>query len=246
MSAVSGGEVAPGVIRLGNRFVNWWLVLDAHGAVVVDAGLRGHLDQLEDCLASRGLSVNDVGACLLTHADIDHIGVAERLRHSGVEVFLHPKDETAASGPGRPVPKELIANLHQPYLRDTAAAYAKQGGLDPEFLSHTSPLRDSAQINISGRPTVIHCPGHTAGSCAFYFADRDVLFTGDALVTVDVVTGEPGPQLLPEYDNENFSLAKESLSRLRVTRATLVLPGHGEPWTDGIDAAIDQLLERTP
>lgn len=73
----STGVIAPGVIRLGNRFVNWWLITTAEGVVVVDAGLPGHLAHLERCLGDRGLSLQDVDACLLTHADIDHIGVAE-------------------------------------------------------------------------------------------------------------------------------------------------------------------------
>jgi glyoxylase-like metal-dependent hydrolase (beta-lactamase superfamily II) len=36
---------------------------------------------------------------------------------------------------------------------------------------------------------VIECPGHTFGHCALHLADRDVLFTGDALVTRDPYTG---------------------------------------------------------
>jgi hypothetical protein len=32
-------EVAPGIFRLGNRFVNWWLVQDDDGVTLVDAGL---------------------------------------------------------------------------------------------------------------------------------------------------------------------------------------------------------------
>lgn len=232
------------MIRLGNRFVNWWVVLRDEGVVVVDAGLRGHRDQIEQCLEERGLSVNDVDACLLTHADIDHVGVAERLRHAGAEIFVHPEDEAAARGSPRALPKELIANLRRPYLRDTANAYGQQGGHSPEFVATTSPLRPGVELNVPGRPRVIHCPGHTPGSCAFHFPEIDVLFTGDALVTVDVVTGDPGPQLLPEYDNEDFSLAKASLSRLRETNATLVLTGHGKPWPDGIEAAVSKALER--
>jgi glyoxylase-like metal-dependent hydrolase (beta-lactamase superfamily II) len=240
---MSAPEIAPGVIRLGNRFVNWWLVLCEDGAVIVDAGLRGHLEQLNRCLKERGLSLGDIDACLLTHADVDHIGVAEHLRRAGVRVLIHPDDERPALGAARPLPEEMIANLHVPYLRQTAETYAQEGGMEPEFLSSTSALGDGTQDDIPGRPLSIHCPGHTPGSCAFYFSELDVLFTGDAIITVDVVTGEPGPQLLPEYDNADLDQAKGSVSRLRETEARLVLTGHGEPWADGIAAAVDQALE---
>lgn len=233
------GEMARGVTRLGNRFVNWWLITDEEGVVVVDAGLPGHLAQLERGLRDQGLSLQDVDACLLTHADIDHIGVAEALRQqSGTDVLIHPDDEPGARGLVRALPKELIVNLWRPYLRQTATAYRKDGALRPRFLSATSPLQHGERLDIPGRPLVIHCPGHTVGSCAFYFLERDLLFTGDALVTINILTGAPGPQLLPAFDNHDHLQAAASLERLLDTEAAVVLPGHGEVWTGGIAAAV--------
>ena len=39
--------LADGVVRLGTRFVNWYLVADDDGVTIVDAGVPGYRPQLE-------------------------------------------------------------------------------------------------------------------------------------------------------------------------------------------------------
>lgn len=99
-------------------------------------------------------------------------------------------------------------------------------------------LSDGEIIDVPGKPRVIHTPGHTAGSSAFIFEDRDVIFTGDALVTEDPLTGLSGPQIMPAALNQDTGQAMRSLRALEGVRAHTVLPGHGEPWTAGLDGAI--------
>ena len=55
-----------------------------------------------------------------------------------------------------------------------------------------------------------------------------MLFSGDALVTLDSVSGRTGPQLIRWNDDEEQAAA--SYKRLRDLAASVVLPGHGEPW----------------
>jgi glyoxylase-like metal-dependent hydrolase (beta-lactamase superfamily II) len=89
-----------------------------------------------------------------------------------------------------------------------------------------------------GAPRVIHVPGHTPGSSALHFPDHDALFTGDAINTLAVTSGRVGPQLSPF--NADRTQAFESLGRLEDVPARLVLPGHGAPWRDGAQAAVQQ------
>ena len=72
-------------------------------------------------------------------------------------------------------------------------------------------------------------PGHTAGNAAISL-DRDVLIVGDALATIDLVSGESGPRLLPRFVNEDHELALASLQKIEPVKARWVLPGHGLPW----------------
>src|SRR5215207_9433012 len=101
MSSEVGGRVRlqPGLHRIGSDFVNSYLVEDADGVTVVDAGLPGHWSELEIELTRMGRSLDDVRGIVLTHGDTDHIGFAERLRQRGrVAVHVHELDAARARG----------------------------------------------------------------------------------------------------------------------------------------------------
>jgi glyoxylase-like metal-dependent hydrolase (beta-lactamase superfamily II) len=88
-------------------------------------------------------------------------------------------------------------------------------------------------LDAPGQPRVIHAPGHTPGSSAFVFEKLGVLFTGDALVTVDTAIGRAGPRVLCRAFTEDSQQALRSLDRLGRADMRVVLPGHGEPWDRG-------------
>jgi glyoxylase-like metal-dependent hydrolase (beta-lactamase superfamily II) len=92
---------------------------------------------------------------------------------------------------------------------------------------------------VPGSPRVLHVPGHTAGSCALFLEDRSILFSGDALVTLDMTRGRTGPQIIRGAWTEDAELAVRSLDELAATNAETVLPGHGEPWPQGVKSAVD-------
>ena len=79
-------------------------------------------------------------------------------------------------------------------------------------------------------------PGHSA----FYFDGPRALFVGDALCTLNPVTHRRGPQVMPRIMNESHAQALESLAALERVDADLALPGHGEPWGDGVAEAVRQ------
>jgi len=106
--------------------------------------------------------------------------------------------------------------------------------LRPRFLKETRPLVDGDVLPVPGNPRVLHVPGHTKGSCALLLEESSILFTGDALVTEDPLSGRRSPTLLPSYDNQNHHQALRSLEKLSATDARLVLPGHGPPWRAGV------------
>jgi glyoxylase-like metal-dependent hydrolase (beta-lactamase superfamily II) len=82
-------------------------------------------------------------------------------------------------------------------------------------------------------------PGHTLGSAALHFTSLGALFVGDAFATYAVTTGARGPQVAPF--TADAAQAVESLARLEAISADQVLPGHGDPWTGGIQEAIRQI-----
>jgi glyoxylase-like metal-dependent hydrolase (beta-lactamase superfamily II) len=74
-----------------------------------------------------------------------------------------------------------------------------------------------------------------------HIASLDVLFVGDALATYAVTTGARGPQVAPFTADAAEAVA--SLARLEDVSADLVLPGHGDPWTGGIQEAVRRVRQ---
>src|SRR3954452_5166305 len=86
-------EVAPGVHRVGNAYINCYLIEDGNELTLLDAGVTGFRPLLEKHLRSRGRSVSDIAAVILTHGHPDHIGMAEGLRvDAPAPVHVHEAD----------------------------------------------------------------------------------------------------------------------------------------------------------
>jgi glyoxylase-like metal-dependent hydrolase (beta-lactamase superfamily II) len=111
-------------------------------------------------------------------------------------------------------------------------------------ISQTSVMHDGDRLDIPGRPRALHLGGHTPGSTAIVLDDRGVVFTGDNLVTLDPYTRRTGPQLMFCAVQHDEAGARDALDKLAVDAAGVVLPGHGEPWRDGVRSACDAALAR--
>jgi glyoxylase-like metal-dependent hydrolase (beta-lactamase superfamily II) len=236
-------ELAPGVWRAGTELVNWYLLEEDGRVTIVDAGVPKFRPQLDTALARMGRGLADVAAIVLTHAHDDHIGFAEPLRaETGVAVHVHADDEHLATT-RKPIAKNERSIL--PYLR-YPFAYRLLGHLIAGGAAKTKPVAtvttfaDGETLAVPGRPRVVHTPGHTTGHCSFHLPDRGALIVGDAVCTLNPLTGSRGPQLMPKALNLSSGTCLDSLTRLQELGADVVLPGHGEPWRDGVPA----LLER--
>ena len=68
--------------------VNWTLVADDTGVILIDAGFPGSRDDVLASLRHLGFGIDDLRAILLTHAHIDHFGSCDLVRenpwHTGV------------------------------------------------------------------------------------------------------------------------------------------------------------------
>jgi glyoxylase-like metal-dependent hydrolase (beta-lactamase superfamily II) len=228
-------EVAPRIHRVGAEIVSSYLVEDGGEVVLVDASAPANWSTQPDALAAIGRSLDDVRAVLLTHGHDDHIGFAEQARRAGIAAHVHEADSAlvrgeeknriSVAGPYRPVP--LIRFL---------VYYVRHGLLRVPRIQEVMTFGDGATLDVPGAPQVTHVPGHTLGSAALHFPVHDALFSGDAINTLAVTSGRTGPRLSPF--NRDRVQALDSINRLKDVAATHVLPGHGAPWSQGVQAAL--------
>ncbi|SEB91879.1 Glyoxylase, beta-lactamase superfamily II [Paramicrobacterium humi] len=236
-------RLAPGVHRLEHAYVNCYLLEDETGVTIVDAAFPTSWRYVRAALGEIGRSFDDVRALVLTHAHFDHLGIAHRLNaEHGIPARVHPEDHRIARHPYRYARERtpFLYPFKYPRAIPILAAMTFAGAVTVRGAEAVEALPAEGALEVPGSPEVIFTPGHTMGHCALWLPGSGTLITGDALVTLDPYKGTRGPQIIAGAATANSTLALESLDKLAATDAQLVLPGHGDPWRDGIRSAVDE------
>ncbi|HEX6330960.1 MAG TPA: MBL fold metallo-hydrolase [Actinomycetota bacterium] len=235
-------KLAQHIHRIGDRsLVNSYLVEESGEVTIVDAGMSGLYRDIPRELRAMGRSVADVRALVLTHGHSDHIGFAERLRRErGVPVSVHEADAALARGEV-PNPSKGLGPTRLGPLLGFLWYGLRHGGVRTTKVQVVATFGHGATLDVPGSPRVILTPGHTPGSAVLHLPALGALFVGDAFATYAVTTGARGPQVAPFTADADEAVS--SLSRLEGIDADLVLPGHGDVWTGGVDEAIRQVRD---
>lgn len=184
-------------------------------AMVIDPG-----DNIGDVLAlvrKHNLTVQQI---IITHAHIDHVGGAMKLRETtGAPILLNQNDYA------------LLKML------DVQAAWI--GMPSPGKVEIDQPLANGDSVRAGSlTANVLHTPGHTEGSVCLYFAPEKKLIAGDTLFA-----GSIGRTDLPggSYKKIISSLHDRVLA---LPDETVVVPGHGPITTIGEERQTNPFLQK--
>jgi glyoxylase-like metal-dependent hydrolase (beta-lactamase superfamily II) len=228
--------IASGVHRVERAGTNLYVLEDADGVTIVDGGLPRMWEETGRLIRMLGYSWADVAGIVLTHGHFDHLGILARaVAEHDVPVWVHPGDARIVRHPYRyhPGRPRLAYPLLHPRSVPHLTAMVRAGALRVEGVEPTGTLVDGQVLDLPCRPVVVGTAGHTDGHVALHLPSRDVVLTGDALVTLDPYTGRTGPRIVARAGTHDAEAARASLRAIAATGARIVAPGHGEPWTRG-------------
>jgi glyoxylase-like metal-dependent hydrolase (beta-lactamase superfamily II) len=183
-------------------------------AVVVDPG--DEIPRILQILERHQLTVKQI---IVTHAHIDHIAGAHRLKQlTGAPVLYNQRD------------LPLVAMMEE------QAGWI--GVRTPEVSAPDDSLEDGDPVGVSGLSgTVIHTPGHTEGSLCLYLPEQGVLLAGDTLFA-----GSIGRTDLPGGSTGKI-LASIRDRLLPLPDGTKVIAGHGKSTTIGVERRSNPFLQ---
>lgn len=225
--------------------VNMTVLADGDRVTVVDCGVwrpdlpDGGLAAVEAGLEGLGYALRDVSRIVVTHAHIDHYGLAGRLLElTGAELAMHThtdldcekyrhpdtararrRDTYADHGVSEIERVDLADHLTRwlPYLHSVVEASRR--------------LRGGELLTIGGDAWhVVHTPGHSLGHVCLWSPARGVLLSGDHLLPAITppVAFERG------FDADPLRSYLDSLRAIAELGPRLVFPGHGRPFGDAV------------
>jgi glyoxylase-like metal-dependent hydrolase (beta-lactamase superfamily II) len=227
-------QLATGVWRIptiGSSAINSYAVLDDDGTLaLIDAGLKGAPKRLLAALSLIGKRPADVSKILLTHAHVDHVGGAAKMReHTGAAVHIGEHDA------------QFLRDGKRPPL-DTTRPLSKvltYFGTKIPSCEVDATLKEGDVVPVGGGIRVLHTPGHSPGHCSFLLERPGILVTGDSIFNWRNKIAYSFAAFC-----SNFALSKDTAERLGEVDYEVAAFTHGPEIKENARSAVRQFVSR--
>jgi len=168
--------------------------------LLIDPGHQHLVKNLLTRMEKDGTRFEDIRLVIATHVHPDHFEAIQTFSRPGVLTALHKEEEK--------------------FMLEVGKEFYRAFGMGMPEIKIDFYLKEG-ELKIGKRAfQILHTPGHSPGSISLYWPEKRALFTGDVVFAMGV-----GRTDFPGGDG---NLLKQSIERLSLLDAELLLSGHGE------------------
>lgn len=210
--------------------------------ILVDGGYPGFLPLLERAAEQQGLSLSDLTGIIITHHDIDHMGVASEIKSAYPHVKSYAPENEApyVSGKKRSLRLQQAEELYA-CLPEEAKAKARAFC---QLLETLPPVPvdivvSGEQVLFSGEVEILSTPGHMPGHISLWLPAEKILVASDALVVEEGKFGIANPQFTLDLPQ-----ALRSIEKMKAKAPLKIICYHGGVVEEDIDNKLQEVLHQ--
>ena len=202
-------------VRIG--YANSILLLNGSNSILIDTGVKGHLQQFKTLFKKYNLKPTDIKFIILTHTHNDHTGnLNELAKFTGAKVLVHKNEFENLKTGFTPIPNG-ISFTTRTISKFGKIVYSKYASPEPFVADIINEDEfDLNEFDIVGK--VISTPGHTSGS-------QSVLL-GNKLISGDTFINMKNGIIFPHFADDPKTLL-ETWQHLFDLGVKEIYPGHG-------------------
>ncbi len=236
-------------INIGfSNIISLYLFTINDSLVLIDAGysFKYWKNAFYKALNELKINIEDIDYCIITHEHPDHVGLVSNLKRANpdIKICIHEtahelgklrkrllsedinveekKKERSQLFISFGFKKEEVAIMMQRFVR---------GGMGFEYIEPDLLLKNGDRI-VDDELQIVHSPGHSVGHICIYYPKKDILFSGDHILSK--ITPHLGTLVIPgaeEFNKKNnFENILEhylnSLDRIDELNSRIILAGH--------------------